>query len=108
MGLFDKLLAKKCQRCNAKVVTRKEFDSELKRMGLKMGPGGSVTLSGGFSNYDDVYKLQSQVAEMEGRKAIQCSSCGKIYCVSCLFNYGPPHANGGKACFSCAGALKEL
>jgi len=101
--------SQKCQRCSKTVLKRSDFTAELSKMGLKLDAGGNITVSGAFSGYGALQNLQQKVAKMEGDKAIQCKSCGKVYCVDCLAIYAPQHpTSGGKACFSCRGSLQEI
>jgi hypothetical protein len=99
----------KCERCRKTVLMSAEFEAELNKMGMRLGPGGNITMSGVFSGYGSMQSMQDKVAKMEGDKAIQCKSCGKVYCVDCLAKYAPMHrTSGGKACFACGGGLQEI
>jgi len=101
--------AKKCQRCNKTVLTRNEFASELNEMGMRIDASGNITADGAFKGYGALQDAQARVAKMEGDKAIQCKSCGNVYCVDCLAKHAPRHrTSGGKACFSCGGSLQEI
>ena len=98
-----------CKRCFKTVLKRSEFTSELSKMGLTLGAGGNITVSGAFSGYGSLQNVQQKVAKMEGDKAIQCKSCGTVYCIDCLAHYAPQHpTSGGKACFTCRGSLQEI
>ena len=98
-----------CQKCKKTVLNRDNFVSELSKMGCRLDYSGNITISGAFSGYSALEDAQYKIAQMEGDKAIQCKSCGKIYCVDCLSRYAPMHnTSGGKACFSCGGSLQEI
>lgn len=103
-----------CTRCKKPVLTKEKFVAELSGMGMTLAPDGvNIVFSGTFRGYDSLEDFQSASAarlqELEGMKAIQCISCGKIYCVDCLARFAPAHrTSGGKACFSCGGALREI
>ena len=98
-----------CQRCKKAVLSREKFVSEINKMGFNLDSRGNITVSGAFRGYTTLQDAQYKVAQMEGDKAIQCKSCGKIYCVDCLSRYAPTHnTSGGKACFSCRGSLQEI
>lgn len=99
----------KCERCKKIALSRNEFAAELNKMGMRLGPDGNITMSGAFYGYSAMENMQNKAAKLEGDKAIQCKSCGKIYCVDCLAKYAPMHpTSGGKACFSCGGSLQEI
>lgn len=98
-----------CKRCGKKVLTHTEFTAKLNAMGLNLNPGGNITASGVFNGYGELQNMQQTVAQMESDKAIQCKSCGKIYCVDCLAKYAPLNVmSGGKMCPSCGGSFKEI
>lgn len=103
-----------CARCQNPVLTKEKFVAELSGMGMTLAPDGvNITFSGAFRSYGSLEDFQSASAarlqKLEGMKAIQCISCGKIYCVDCLARFAPAHrTSGGKACFSCGGALREI
>ena len=106
---FDIKTDMKCERCSKSILSREKFLKELTNHGLKFNQQtNSITVSGSFSGYSDVSKLQKLAQELEQLSALKCNNCGKIYCLTCLFNYAPRHAtSGGKACFSCSGSVSH-
>ena len=103
-----------CGRCQKPVLTKEKFVAELREMGMTLAPDGTnISFSGTFRGHDSMENYESvataRLQKLEGMKAIQCVSCGKVYCVDCLSRFAPAHhTSGGKACFSCGGALKEI
>lgn len=99
-----------CAKCQNALLRKDEFAAELQKMGLRLAPDGrNISFSGVVSSYDALEDIQGRAAKLEGRKAIQCVSCGRVYCVDCLARFAPMHpSTGGKACFFCRGTLKEI
>jgi hypothetical protein len=88
-------------------LSRKKFISELDKLGLRINPQtNSITASGAFSGYSELGKLQRLSMKLEDVSALKCTTCGNIYCLSCLVNYASQHrTTGGKACFVCGGSI---
>jgi hypothetical protein len=99
----------KCERCGKEILSKENFLKELDKHGLKLNQQtNSITVSGSFSGYTEIDKLQRLAQELESISALKCNSCGTIYCLSCLSNYAPQHpSSGGKACFSCNGSISH-
>ena len=104
---FDVETDMTCERCGKAILSRGKFLNELNKHGLTFNQGtNSITVSGSFSGYSDVSKLQQFSKEIEQLSALKCNSCGNIYCLTCLFKEAPRHpTSGGKACFSCLGSI---
>lgn len=53
----------------------------------------------------DLSTLTGKIAATQGGLGFRCSSCGKLYCFSCL-EAAPQHpGTGGRACPNCGGAM---
>jgi uncharacterized membrane protein YhaH (DUF805 family) len=96
-----------CKHCGQKSLSRNKFVSELGKLGLRINPQtNSITASGAFSGHAELDKLQRLSMKLENVSALKCTTCGNVYCLSCLVNYAPQHrTTGGKACFECGGAI---
>ena len=106
---FDVETDMRCERCGKAILSRGKFLNELNKHGLTFNQGtNSITVSGSFAGHSEVGRLQRFAQEIEQLSALKCNSCGKIYCLTCLFRDAPRHpTSGGKACFSCMGSISH-
>ena len=115
MGFFGKRKpTQSCKRCSKRVLTRQQFIEELnEKHSIRVDPQTlNPIMSGAFvGGWNTVGSKQQEVLAIHKRldldRAYKCKNCGAVYCAECLVNFAPTHANGGKACFSCRGALAE-
>jgi len=57
------------------------------------------------SSHFDMSSQASQEAAFLGGLGVKCSSCGTLYCSSCLSTAAQHPATGGRACPTCGGAI---
>jgi DNA-directed RNA polymerase subunit RPC12/RpoP len=103
-----------CQRCGGTILTKQQFIQELAALGIEVDPlnvdrykvSGTYIGTGGDVYHAAVSGIQYD--DIQKKRGFKCHSCGNTYCMGCLVNYAPAHANGGKACLSCRGAFMEL
>lgn len=104
----------KCKHCGKPILIKSEFITELaEKYSIEVDPNNvdlfRVSGVGSFDAYEaSVADTRVKYEEVQKKRAFQCQSCGATYCMECLLKEAPAHANGGKACFACLGALWEL
>ena len=97
---------KTCQRCGNEILTDAEFRRECEAEGAVVHPltGKPVPKeAAGLRSLN-----LSRLIELENQRGFRCRSCGRVYCMDCLYNYAPAHRNGGKACPKCGGGFEVL
>jgi hypothetical protein len=111
----------KCERCGQEALGTEEFYARCEQAGLVVDrhTGEVKARLGGFtmmgSMLDASAKIDGQrttqreiLEDIENRRGFRCTSCGRLYCMECLFNHAPSHPDGGKACPKCGGTFEVL
>ena len=90
----------KCQRCGTQTLGTNVFTKRVEQEGWTVhGLTSKPQPPRGFVG------SPSKMVKLENQRRFRCKQCGRVYCMDCLFNYAPPHPNGGKACFKCKGSF---
>jgi hypothetical protein len=97
-----------CTRCGKAILSRGKWLKQLNICGLTFNHGANCIDVTGLAYGRKLSDLRKLAQELEQLSALKCNKCGKIYCLTCLFQDAPRHpTSGGKACFSCLGSISH-